>query len=42
MVGFLGIKSHLETNNLSYFIIYPKSEKSIKAAITPAAGKHTC
>jgi hypothetical protein len=33
MVDFLGVKSHLETNNLSYFTLYPKSEKPIKAVI---------
>jgi hypothetical protein len=33
MVNFLVVKSHFETNSLSYFTFYPKSEKSIKAVI---------
>jgi hypothetical protein len=33
MVDFLGVKSHLETNNLSFYTFYPKSEKPIKAVI---------
>jgi hypothetical protein len=33
MVDFLGVKSYLETNNLSYFTFYPKSEKPTKAVI---------
>jgi hypothetical protein len=33
VVDFLGVKSHFETNNLSYFIFYPKSENPIKAVI---------
>jgi hypothetical protein len=33
MVVFLGVKSHFETNNLSYFTFNPKSENPIKAVI---------
>jgi hypothetical protein len=33
MMDSLGVKSHLETNNFSYFTFYPKSEKPIKAVI---------
>jgi uncharacterized protein with WD repeat len=33
MADFQSIKSHFDTNNLSYYSFYPKSEKLTKAAI---------
>jgi hypothetical protein len=32
-VVFLAVKSHFESNNLSYFTFYPKHDKPIKAVI---------
>jgi hypothetical protein len=33
MANFQSIKSHFETNNLSYYLFYPKSKKPMKAVI---------
>jgi hypothetical protein len=33
MADFQSIKSHFNTNNLSYYLFYPKSEKPMKAVI---------
>jgi hypothetical protein len=33
MVDFRSVKSHFDTNNLSYYSFYPKSEKPLKAVI---------
>jgi hypothetical protein len=33
VVYFQSVKSHFDTNNLSYYSFYPKSEKPMKAVI---------
>jgi hypothetical protein len=33
MVDYQSVKAHFETNNLSYYTFYPKSQKLIKAVI---------
>jgi hypothetical protein len=46
MVDYQSVKAHFETNNLSYYTFYPKSQKPIKAVIchlpqnTPAEDIH--
>jgi hypothetical protein len=33
VADFQSVKSHFDTNNVSYYSFYPKSEKPIRAAI---------
>jgi hypothetical protein len=33
MADFSAIRSHFESNNLHYFVFYPKSQKPVKAVI---------
>jgi hypothetical protein len=34
MADFQSVKSHFDSQNLSYYLFFPKSEKPIKAVIT--------